>query len=255
VSLPALQGFGALTAPIPALTSVPVASSARAMDLNVLIVDDDERLYELLAQYLAENGVIAKRAATGPLGLKAIESGESYDAVLLDVMLPGLDGLSVLKRVREKSQIPVIMLTAKGDETDRVVGLELGADDYLAKPFSPRELLARLRAVLRRTQVDPNKEQLTVGSMLFDVAARNVQKAGQNVELTGLEFDLLLALARRAGRVVPRSNLLELAGRSDVNVSDRTVDVHVSHIRKKLGDDDAVLLKTVRGVGYVLTRE
>jgi two-component system, OmpR family, response regulator len=255
VSLPALQGFGALTAPIPALTSVPVASSARAMDLNVLIVDDDERLYELLAQYLAENGVIAKRAATGPLGLKAIESGESYDAVLLDVMLPGLDGLSVLKRVREKSQIPVIMLTAKGDETDRVVGLELGADDYLAKPFSPRELLARLRAVLRRTQVDPNKEQLTVGSVLFDVAARNVQKAGQNVELTGLEFDLLLALARRAGRVVPRSNLLELAGRSDVNVSDRTVDVHVSHIRKKLGDDDAVLLKTVRGVGYVLTRE
>jgi DNA-binding response OmpR family regulator len=103
--------------------------------------------------------------------------------------------------------------------------------------------------------VDPNKEQLTVGSMLFDVAARSVQKNGNPVELTGLEFDLLLALARRAGRVVPRSNLLELAGRSDVNVSDRTVDVHVSHIRKKLGDDDAVLLKTVRGVGYVLTRE
>ena len=251
----ALQGFGAITAPSPAVAAVPVAFSARVMDLNVLIVDDDERLYELLAQYLAENGVIAKRAATGPLGLKAIESGESYDAVLLDVMLPGLDGLSVLKRVREKSQIPVIMLTAKGDETDRVVGLELGADDYLAKPFSPRELLARLRAVLRRTQVDPNKEQLTVGSMLFDVAARSVQKSGNTVELTGLEFDLLLALARRAGRVVPRSNLLELAGRSDVNVSDRTVDVHVSHIRKKLGDDDAVLLKTVRGVGYVLTRE
>ena len=225
------------------------------MDLNVLIVDDDERLYELLAQYLAENGVIAKRAATGPAGLKAIESGESYDAVLLDVMLPGLDGLSVLKRVREKSQIPVIMLTAKGDETDRVVGLELGADDYLAKPFSPRELLARLRAVLRRTQVDPNKEQLAVGALSFDVAARSVERDGRQVELTGLEFDLLLALARRAGRVAPRANLLELAGRSDVNVSDRTVDVHVSHIRKKLGDDDAMLLKTVRGVGYVLTRE
>jgi DNA-binding response OmpR family regulator len=174
---------------------------------------------------------------------------------LLDVMLPGLDGLSLLKRLREKSQIPVIMLTAKGDETDRVVGLELGADDYLAKPFSPRELLARLRAVLRRTQVDPNKEQLTVGNLAFDVAARSVQREGRPVELTGLEFDLLLALARRAGRVVPRGNLLELAGRNDVNVSDRTVDVHVSHIRKKLGDDDAVLLKTVRGVGYVLTRE
>jgi DNA-binding response OmpR family regulator len=175
--------------------------------------------------------------------------------VLLDVMLPGLDGLSLLKKLREKSQLPVIMLTAKGDETDRVVGLELGADDYLAKPFSPRELLARLRAVLRRTQVDPNKEQLTVGSMSFDVAARSVHKDGRAIELTGLEFDLLLALARRAGRVVPRGNLLELAGRSDVNVSDRTVDVHVSHIRKKLGDDEALLLKTVRGVGYVLTRE
>jgi DNA-binding response OmpR family regulator len=232
-----------------------MASSLRVMDLTVLIVDDDERLYELLAQYLAENGVIAKRAATGPAGLKAIEAGESFDAVLLDVMLPGLDGLSLLKRVREQSQIPVIMLTAKGDETDRVVGLELGADDYLAKPFSPRELLARLRAVLRRTQVDPNKEQLAVGNLAFDVAARSVEREGRPVELTGLEFDLLLALARRAGRVVPRASLLELAGRSDVNVSDRTVDVHVSHIRKKLGDDDAVLLKTVRGVGYVLTRE
>lgn len=251
----ALQGFGASPAPSPAVAAVPVAFSARVMDLNVLIVDDDERLYELLAQYLAENGVLAKRAATGPLGLKAIESGEAYDAVLLDIMLPGLDGLSLLKRVREKSQIPVIMLTAKGDETDRVVGLELGADDYLAKPFSPRELLARLRAVLRRTQVDPNKEQLAVGCLAFDVAARSVQRDGRSIELTGLEFDLLLALARRAGRVVPRSNLLELAGRNDVNVSDRTVDVHVSHIRKKLGDDDALLLKTVRGVGYVLTRE
>jgi two-component system, OmpR family, response regulator len=254
VTAPQLQGFGAFL-PIPAPAHEGVASSPRVMDLNVLIVDDDERLYELLAQYLAENGVIAKRAATGPAGLKAIESGESFDAVLLDVMLPGLDGLTLLKRVREKSQIPVIMLTAKGDETDRVVGLELGADDYLAKPFSPRELLARLRAVLRRTQVDPNKEQLAVGSLAFDVAARSVERDGRHVELTGLEFDLLLALARRAGRVVPRVNLLELAGRSDVNVSDRTVDVHVSHIRKKLGDDDAALLKTVRGVGYVLTRE
>lgn len=255
MSTAALLGFAAFAVESPTLAEKPVASSVRAMDLTVLIVDDDERLYELLAQYLAENGVIAKRAATGPLGLKAIEGGESFDAVLLDVMLPGLDGLSLLKRVREKSQIPVIMLTAKGDETDRVVGLELGADDYLAKPFSPRELLARLRAVLRRSQVDPNKEQLGVGSISFDVAARSVQRHGRQVELTGLEFDLLLALARRAGRVVPRGSLLELAGRNDVNVSDRTVDVHVSHIRKKLGDDDALLLKTVRGVGYVLTRE
>lgn len=254
MTAPQLAGFMALlTGPAPPIDSV--ASWPRVMDLNVLIVDDDERLYELLARYLADSGVITKRAASGPAGLKALESGESFDAVLLDVMLPGLDGLSVLKRVREKSQIPVIMLTAKGDETDRVVGLELGADDYLAKPFSPRELLARLRAVLRRSQVDPNKEQLSVGALVFDVAARSVARHGRPIDLTGLEFDLLLALARRAGRVVPRANLLELAGRSDVNVSDRTVDVHVSHIRKKLGDDEQVVLKTVRGVGYVMTRE
>src|SRR3954466_1251282 len=225
------------------------------MTTRVLVVDDDGRLYELIASYLGQNDVSPAHAPNGRRALELLER-EAYDAVLLDVMMPELDGLAVLKKIRERwPALPVLMLTAKGDETDRVVGLELGADDYLAKPFSPRELLARLRAVLRRTQVDPNKEQLTVGSMSFDVAARSVQKAGQPVELTGLEFDLLLALARRAGRVVPRGNLLELAGRNDVNVSDRTVDVHVSHIRKKLGDDDALLLKTVRGVGYVLTRE
>src|SRR6187399_2994464 len=225
------------------------------MATRVLVVDDDVRLYELIRSFLEQNDVSPAHAPNGRRALELLER-EAFDAMLLDVMMPELDGLSVLKQLRARfPALPVLMLTAKGDETDRVVGLELGADDYLAKPFSPRELLARLRAVLRRTQVDPNKEQLSVGSMSFDVAARSVQRDGRNVELTGLEFDLLLALARRAGRVVPRSNLLELAGRSDVNVSDRTVDVHVSHIRKKLGDDDALLLKTVRGVGYVLTRE
>ena len=228
--------------------------SVEVASVRILVVEDDAKIASFVVKGLKQEGYAVDHAPDGDLGLGLFNT-TPYDAAVVDIMLPGLDGLSLLKRLREKSQIPVIMLTAKGDETDRVVGLELGADDYLAKPFSPRELLARLRAVLRRTQVDPNKEQLTVGSMAFDVAARSVQRDGRSVELTGLEFDLLLALARRAGRVVPRANLLELAGRNDVNVSDRTVDVHVSHIRKKLGDDDAVILKTVRGVGYVLTRE
>jgi len=224
------------------------------MPLRVLIVDDDVRLFELLSSFLEPNGVSTTHAATGTRGLTELESG-AFDAVFLDIMLPELDGLSVLKKIREKSQVPVIMLTAKGDETDRVVGLELGADDYLAKPFSPRELLARLRAVLRRTQLDPDKERLSVGGVAVEIGSRQVEVDGRPVELTGLEFDLLLALMRRAGRVVPRASLLEYAGRSDVTVNDRTVDVHISHLRKKLGDDPPRLIKTVRGVGYVLSKE
>ena len=222
---------------------------------QILVIEDERDIAELIALHLIELPSEVTLANDGPGGLQ-LALRQPWDAIVLDLRLPGLNGLDLCREVRaQTSRVPILMLTARNSELDRVLGLELGADDYLAKPFSPRELLARLRAVLRRTQVDPNKEQLTVGTMSFDVAARSVQRAGQTVELTGLEFDLLLALARRAGRVVPRANLLELAGRSDVNVSDRTVDVHVSHIRKKLGDDDAVMLKTVRGVGYVLTRE
>src|SRR5258706_1760113 len=238
------QGIGALTAPVPAMADKAMPFSARAMDLNVLIVDDDERLYELLAQYFAENGVIAKRAATGPLGLKAIESGEAFDAVLLDIMLPGLDGLSLLKRVREKSQIPVIMLTAKGDETDRVVGLELGADDYLAKPFSPRELLARLRAVLRRADPAAVADKLTAAGITVDAAAREAWVDGKSVELTGFEIDLLLVLLRRAGRVVPRSALMDLAGRGDVAANDRAGDVPIPRRPKKSGDAAPTRIRT-----------
>jgi DNA-binding response OmpR family regulator len=176
-----------------------------------------------------------------------------FDAVLLDVMMPGMDGLEVCRRIRQTRQIPVIMLTARGDEADRVVGLELGADDYVPKPFSPRELLARLRAVLRRSQPSVLEAEIVVGRVAIDVGARRVRVGGEPVELTGLEFDILLALARRPGRVVPRETLLAEAGRNDVTVNDRTVDVHVSHLRKKLGDDPrSRLIKTVRGVGYVL---
>jgi len=224
------------------------------MALHVLIVDDDTRLFELLESYLGQNAVTARSAPDGQTALRLLAQ-QSVDAVLLDVMMPGMDGLSVLRKIREHSLVPVIMLTAKGDETDRVVGLELGADDYLPKPFSPRELLARLRAVVRRTQAHGERRQFAVSGVRVDLESRRVDRDGRSLDLTGLEFDLLVALMQRAGRVVARASLLELAGRSDVNVSDRAVDVHVSHLRRKLGDDPPRLICTVRGVGYMFARD
>jgi DNA-binding response OmpR family regulator len=223
---------------------------------RVLIVDDDVRLYQLLAEYLGQNGVTTEHARDGHLGLVAIERG-TFDAVLLDIMMPGMSGLEVLRRVREKYAVPLLMLTAKGDETDRVVGLELGADDYISKPFSPRELLARLRAVLRRIQPELGQERISVRDISVEMGSREVRRGDERVELTGLEFDLLVALMRRAGRVVPRGRLLAEAGRDDVTVSERTVDVHISHLRKKIGDDpkNPTIIKTVRGVGYVMSRD
>jgi DNA-binding response OmpR family regulator len=224
------------------------------MATRVLLIDDDARMYELLAQYLGQNGLHVTHAPDGGRGLAALEAG-TYDAVLLDVMMPGMDGLEVCRRIRTKSTIPVLMLTARGDETDRVVGLELGADDYLAKPFSPRELLARLRAVLRRAQPTAVAEKLESSGVSIDAAAREVRVGGRLVELTGLEFDLLVALVRRAGRVIPRDALLGEAGRGDTVVSERTVDVHISHLRQKLGEEGTRLIKTVRGVGYLFTKD
>jgi DNA-binding response OmpR family regulator len=227
-----------------------------AMGSRVLLIDDDARMFELLSDYLGQNGVTLANAPDGPRGLTMLDAG-GFDAVLLDVMMPGMDGLAVCKRIRTRSNIPILMLTAKGDETDRVVGLELGADDYLSKPFSPRELLARLRAVLRRAQPGAVAQQLTVGTISVDVPSREVKVEGKPADLTGLEFDILVALMRRAGRVIPRDALLSEAGRSDVVVGERTVDVHVSHLRSKLGDDPRTprLIKTVRGVGYMLVKD
>ena len=224
------------------------------MSTRVLLIDDDTRMYELLAEYLGQQGLSVTHAPDGGRGLAALEAS-AYDAVLLDVMMPGMDGLEVCRRIRAKSTLPILMLTARGDETDRVVGLELGADDYLAKPFSPRELLARLRAVLRRAQPAAVAEKLEAHGVSIDVSAREVRLGGKRVELTGLEFDLLVALVRRAGRVIPRDALLGEAGRSDTVVGERTVDVHISHLRQKLGDEGARLIKTVRGVGYLFARE
>ena len=226
------------------------------MTSRVLLIDDDARMYELLSSYLAQNGFDVEGARDGARGLAAL-AASPFDAVLLDVMMPGMSGLEACRRIREKSRIPILMLTAKGDETDRVVGLELGADDYIAKPFSPRELLARLRAVLRRSSPEGAHERLVIGQVAVNLEGREVQVSGQRVDLTALEFDLLVALAKRAGRVVPRESLLAEAGRTDIVVGERTVDVHISHLRQKLGDDPRSprLIKTVRGVGYVMTKD
>ncbi|HEX7840017.1 MAG TPA: response regulator transcription factor [Kofleriaceae bacterium] len=222
--------------------------------MRVLLIDDDARLAELLDGNLGPQGVALVHAGGGQAGLAQLAGG-GFDAVLLDVMMPGLDGLSVLRTLRDAGhRVPVIMLTARGDEADRVVGLELGADDYVAKPFSPRELLARLRAVLRRAQPDTVAEKLSSAGITVDTGSREAWIDGKPVELTGLEIDLLVALLRRAGRVVPRGALLELAGRGDVTVGERAVDVHISRLRKKLGDDPPTRIRTVRGVGYVLAR-
>jgi len=222
--------------------------------VRVLLIDDDARLAELLDGYLKPQGVALVHAGGGQAGLGALQGG-GFDVVLLDVMMPGIDGLAVLRKLRDAGhRIPVIMLTARGDEADRVVGLELGADDYVAKPFSPRELLARIRAVLRRAQPETVAEKLSSAGITVDTGAREAWVDGKPVELTGLEIDLLIALLRRAGRVVPRTALLELAGRGDVSVGERAVDVHISRLRKKLGDDPPTRIRTVRGVGYVLAR-
>src|SRR5262245_21033171 len=215
--------------------------------LQALLIDDDKRLSELLQTYFAPHGVEITHAADGRTGLAVLEQ-RGFDVILLDLTMPGMDGLEVCRRIRQKSKVPIVMLTAKGDETDRVVGLELGADDYVAKPFGPRELLARMRAVLRRASPDAVSERVAVGSLVLDVAARTATNKGALVDLTGVEFDILVALARRAGRVVPRESLLAEAGRGDVTVSERTVDVHISHLRQKLGDDTRSprLIKTVR---------
>jgi DNA-binding response OmpR family regulator len=226
------------------------------MSVRALLIDDDSKLGELLETYLGDNGVTLAHAKDGQGGLDELGRG-TYDVVLLDVMMPVMDGLETLRRMRKKSRVPVIMLTARGDEADRVVGLELGADDYVAKPFSPRELLARIRAVLRRAVPEAQSERLSAGGIVVDVPSRDVRVDGGAVELTGIEFDILVALLRRAGRVVPRTALLEEAGRDDVVVGERTVDVHISKLRKKLGGDakGPERIRTVRGVGYVLAKD
>lgn len=223
---------------------------------RILVIDDDERIRALLAEYLGGRGFAVETAADGEAGLQALRRG-GFDLAVLDVMMPGLDGFKVLRRLRPSSRVPVIMLTARGDDFDRIVGLELGADDYLPKPFNPRELLARIQAVLRRSESAPGAGQLLrAGDIVVDPDRRTVHLGDEAIELTTTEFELLRTLVANAGRVIPRERLMELARGEDYASFERSVDVHVSHIRKKLGDDARRprLLKTVRGVGYTVPK-
>ncbi len=224
---------------------------------RVLIVDDDVELCELVAEYLTPEGFEVEAVHNGEEGLTQALSGE-HVIVVLDVMLPGMNGLDVLRKLRGESRVPVLILTARGDDVDRIVGLEIGADDYLPKPFNPRELLARIRAILRRTQkpTSPPMEKIAVGDVELDPAARVVRRGGQPVELTSVEFGMLEALMRASGQVVTREQLAQnVLGRKFMPY-DRSIDMHVSKLRKKLGDsDDNEKIKTIRGVGYVFTRQ
>jgi two-component system response regulator CpxR len=227
--------------------------------IKILMVDDDKKLCRLVADYLEPMGYNVSAAHNGAKGLEMVFSGD-YQAMILDVMMPGMDGFEVLKRLREKSDIPVLMLTAMGEETDRIVGLEMGADDYLPKTFSSRELLARLRAVTRRhsrshpqTATKKTDKALIFGELHIDASARTANLGEKTLNLTPVEYDLLTRLATAAGRVLTRDQLLDaVAGRS-YDVFDRSVDVHISSLRRKLGEDprNPGFIRTVRSAGYM----
>lgn len=226
-------------------------------DARILIVDDDERLGAMLATYLRSRGYVVEQRIDAATGLAAIEHGR-FDAVVLDIMLPDLDGFDVLRRVRQTSSIPVVMLTARGEEADRIVGLELGADDYLPKPFNPRELLARLAAVLRRGRAAPVKRSdavLRFGRLEIDPAAREARMDGKTCALTSHQFELLRVLAERAGRVQTREQLMQAVRGEDLEEFDRSIDVHISRIRAAIEDDPKHprRIRTVRAVGYVFS--
>jgi len=214
----------------------------------ILVVEDEPVIAELLRSYLARDGFEVRVATDGESGLTAIAHHRPA-AVILDVGLPGIDGTEVCRRLRaDRNWTPVLFVTARDDEVDRVLGLELGADDYVTKPFSPREVVARVRAVLRRRQPDPDSERLQIGRLTLDPSTRRADAAGAPVELTTTEFDLLLHLMRRPGRVCPRDELLADVWGYPAGTPTRTTDVHIAQLRAKLGD--VVRLRTVRGVGY-----
>jgi len=229
------------------------------MTNRILIIDDDIELCELLNDYLSAEGFAAEAVHDGEAGVESALNND-FGLIVLDVMLPRLSGFEVLRRIRAGSSVPVLMLTARGDEVDRIVGLEMGADDYLPKPFNPRELVARLRAILRRaiipvTGLDAASSLLAVGDVLVDPGARSVVCGGKSVEVTSVEFSLLEVLLRMAGKVISREDLSVQALGRTLNYQDRSIDVHVSSLRKKLGavSDGSERIKSVRGVGYIYT--
>jgi two-component system, OmpR family, response regulator CpxR len=228
---------------------------------RLLLVDDDVELCDLLTQYLGGEGFEILAVHDAPAGIAQALAGD-FALVILDVMLPGGSGIDVLRRIRAGSQLPVLMLTARGDDVDRIVGLELGADDYLPKPFNSRELVARIHAILRRAAAAstalgglPPAQRITVGDLELDGGARTVRRGGALVELTGVEFTLLEVLMHAAGRAVPRAELFQsVLGRREM-AFDRSLDMHVSNLRKKLGPRaGAERIKTLRGIGYILVR-
>jgi two-component system response regulator CpxR len=221
--------------------------------VRILVIDDDVELCSLLAEYLKREGYGVEFRHEGNQGLARALAGD-VDLLVLDVMLPGIDGFEILRRLRQKSNLPVLMLTARGEDVDRIIGLELGADDYLPKPFNPRELSARIRAILRRIE---NKQitggRIEVNGVVVDPAARSAEVLGRKVELTTFEFDILEMLMRAAGRVLSRDSLMESLYNRKSTPFDRSIDMHVSHLRKKL-ETDKPLIKTIRGVGYQFLR-
>ena len=223
---------------------------------RVLMIDDDRKLCRLVKDYLEPMGYALDAAHTGPDGLE-LATSETFHAIILDLMLPGMDGFEVLKKLRHTSEVPVLMLTARGEEPDRIVGLEMGADDYLPKTFSTRELLARLRAVTRRGMQKSKSselEEIVIGPLRVRPASRVAILDDQALVLTPVEFDLLSSLASAKGRVKTREQLLEAMADRNYDVFDRSIDVHISCLRKKLDDDPKVprFIKTVRSAGYML---
>ncbi len=225
---------------------------------KILIIDDDEELCELVSEYLGVEGFEVESVNDGETGLTRALSGD-YDMAILDVMLPKMNGFDVLRNLREQSQLPVIMLTARGDDMERIVGLEIGADDYLPKPFNPRELAARLRAILRRAtadETDPtDDDKLSVDGVEVVASARTATCDGNDLNLTSVEFEVLAELLREAGKIVKKEDLSErVLGRS-LSPFDRSLDMHISNVRKKLGPraDGSERIKTIRSVGYIYT--
>jgi len=226
------------------------------MTARVLLVEDDARLATMVADYLGEAGFRVVVAATGQAAMQAIGT-EGFDLVILDLMLPDADGLDLCRSIRARSDIPMLMLTARGDPLDRVVGLELGADDYLPKPFEPRELLARLRAILRRRNTPASSDVLRFGRLEIDKGAREVRVDGQRKTMTSHQFALLLTLAERAGRVLSREALMDLTKGASLEDFDRSIDVHISRLRAAIEDDPKRprRILTLRGAGYVFAKE
>jgi two-component system response regulator CpxR len=224
---------------------------------RVLLVDDDRELCAMLGEYLAADGFEVQAVHDGAAAVAALAAGGRYSIIVMDISMPRMDGFEALRELRRSSAVPVVMLTARGDDTDRIVGLELGADDYLPKPFNPRELVARLRAVLRRTEprlAGPG-ERLRAGPVVLDLGARRLELDGQPIELTSTEFSIMEELARHAGEVVDKDQLSRQALGRRLAPFDRSLDTHVSNLRRKLGAaaDGSPRIRTVRGRGYVLT--